>query len=83
MRPVYRPSRDSTARASQTTTVTLGPDMNVAQHDLLRLTAPDAGHLGGHIDMDSFDPDMNFETEGLLCVFPPLCCPSARSVLPY
>lgn len=46
--------------------------MNVAQHDLLRLTAPDAGHhLGGHLDMEAFDPDMNFEPEGLLCVFLP------------
>lgn len=41
--------------------------MNVAQHDLLRLTAPDAGHhLGGHLDMEAFDPDMNFEPDGLL-----------------
>lgn len=45
--------------------------MNVAQHDLLRLTAPDTGHLGGHhLDMDAFDPDMTFENEGLLCAAP-------------
>jgi hypothetical protein len=43
--------------------------MNVAQHDLLRLTAPDAAsHLGGHLDMD-FDPEMNFEHDGLLYVW--------------
>jgi len=82
MRPAYLPPRrdssttaaqTSTLSASSTTTVTLAPDMNVAQHDLLRLTASDAGHhLGGHLNMDAFDPDMNFEPEGLLCVLLPL-----------
>lgn len=55
--------------SSSSSTLTLAaPAMNVAQHDLLRLTAPDAAnHLGGHLDMD-FDPEMNFEHEGLLYV---------------
>lgn len=63
MIPTYLPLRDSHAA-----TATLAPNMNVAQHDLMRLSVPDANHMGGHLDMDVFDPDMNFENDGLLCV---------------
>jgi hypothetical protein len=43
-------------------------EINVAQHDILRLTTPGAALLGGPLEMDAFDHDLTFETDGLLCV---------------
>jgi hypothetical protein len=50
-------------------TLTISSSMtNVAQNDILRLTAPDSGqHLGS---MDAFDHDLNFEGENLLYLLP-------------
>ena len=42
---------------------------NVAHGDILRLTAPESGHLG-EPSMDTFDHDLHFEGEGLLYLFP-------------
>jgi hypothetical protein len=51
-------------------TLTISSSMtNVAQNDILRLTAPDSGHLGAP-GMDAFDHDLNFEGENLMCLFP-------------
>jgi len=38
-------------------------------NDIMRLSGPDNGHqmLGG--GMDAFDHDLNFDGDGLLCVF--------------
>jgi len=39
-----------------------------AQNDILRLSAPNSGHLGAP-GMDAFDHDLNFEGENLLYLF--------------
>ena len=44
-----------------------------AENDILRLSAPDSGHLGTP-DMDAFDHDLNFEGENLLYYSPALYC---------
>jgi len=43
-------------------------EINVAQHDILRLTTPGSALLGGPLEMDAFDHDLTFEADGLLCV---------------
>jgi len=59
------PWKESAMASYDTGTIT----MNVPQHDILRLSAPDSGHLG------AFDHDINFEAGDLLyiyLIFPPL-----------
>jgi hypothetical protein len=48
-----------TLTISSTTSAAAAPN-----GDILRLTTPDTGHL----TMDAFDHDLNFEGDGLLCV---------------
>jgi hypothetical protein len=51
-------------------TLTISSSMTNVAHDILRLSAPDSGHLVAPA-MDAFDHDLNFEGENLLCLFPP------------
>jgi hypothetical protein len=62
-------------------TLTLSSMTNVAQNDIIHLTAPETARLGVNT-MDAFDRDLNFEGEHLLYALlslPPLlpchsCC---------
>jgi hypothetical protein len=51
-------------------TLTIAASMNnLAQSDILRLSAPDSSHLGAPA-MDAFDHDLNFEGNNLLYTYP-------------
>jgi hypothetical protein len=62
-------SRNSMMDRGYDNTLTISSSMtNVAQNDILRLSAPDSSHLRAP-GMDAFDHDLNFEGENLLYLF--------------